>query len=72
MMEKAKIIYPMSMLAEVVGNEEKVRKESERFEFNPKDEFFQYEEGVVLESLDFELAEFAESVLGFVHYAAAV
>lgn len=66
---KKKYIYPMSMLNEVVGNEEKVASEiKEQYEFNRDEPYFQYEEGVILESLTEELAEFANGCMGLEFY----
>ena len=64
-----KYIYPMSMLSEIVGNEEKVAKETKaQYEFNRNEPYFQYEEGVILESLTEELAEFAVDSMGMEFY----
>ena len=68
MIEKAKMIYPMSMLNEVVGSDEKVSTESENFEFDRNEPYFHYEEGKILESLDDTLAEFAEEQMGMIPY----
>ena len=55
----------MSMLNEIVGDEEKVSKEiKERYEFNRDEPYFHYEEGTILESLTEGLAEFAKDWLG--------
>lgn len=69
MSEKSKIIYPMSMLGEIVGNDMKVAEESKNFEFKRSEPYFHYEEGKILESLSAKLAEFAIKEMGFVKLA---
>ena len=61
----ARIIYPMSMLNEVVGNNRKVELESACYEFDREEPYFHYAEGEVLESLSEPLAKFSISEMGF-------
>lgn len=67
--KKSKIIYPMSMLGEIVGNKAKVAKESANFEFKENEPYFHYNEGEILESLTEELAQFSIKEMGFVKIA---
>lgn len=66
--KNAKVIYPMSMLKEVVGNERAVRIESACYEFDSTEPYFHFAEGEVLESLSETLAKFAIETMGFVMY----
>lgn len=69
-----KVIYPMSMLAKVVGkdNFDKVYNEEEKsvsvngieYYFDTADPYFRYDNGI-LESLDNELANLALNEMGF-------
>lgn len=69
MEKQSKIIYPMSMLREIVGNGIKVAEESKNFEFKESEPYFHYKEGEILESLTEELAEFSIKEMGFVKIA---
>lgn len=64
-----KVIYPMSMLSEVVGNNRTVEIASAGYEFDRTEPYFAYKEGVRLESLSETLAQFAMKEMGYTKYA---
>ena len=78
--EMKKIIYPMSMLNEIVGKdnfnkmyneaEKSVKVDGVEYDFDTAHPFFRYDNGI-LESLDNELANCALNEMGFTMYRMA-